>query len=64
MNRSPASAVAWTEFRSYPIASNQLLALEQLLPGGIVPYERAHADLAGGTVSDDQEQTGKTAWIP
>ena len=42
-----ASAVAWTEFRSYPIASNQLLALEQLLPGGIVPYERAHADLAG-----------------
>jgi predicted nucleic acid-binding protein len=42
-----ASAVAWTEFRSYPISSNQLLALEQLLPGGIVAYERAHAELAG-----------------
>jgi predicted nucleic acid-binding protein len=41
------SAVAWTEFRSYPISSNQLSALEQLLPGGVVPYERAHADLAG-----------------
>ena len=41
------SAIAWTEFRSYPISSNQLLALEQLLPGGIVAYERAHADLAG-----------------
>jgi len=42
-----ASAVAWTEFRSYPVSSNQLLALEQLLPGGIVAYERAQADLAG-----------------
>lgn len=42
-----ASAVAWTEFRSYPISSNQLLALERLLAGGIVAYEHAHADLAG-----------------
>ena len=42
-----ASAVAWTELRSYSISSNQLLALEQLLLGGIVAYERAHADLAG-----------------
>jgi predicted nucleic acid-binding protein len=42
-----ASAVAWTEFRSYSISSNQLLAVEQLLLGGIVAYERAHADLAG-----------------
>jgi predicted nucleic acid-binding protein len=41
------STIAWTEFRSYSISSNQLLALDQLLSGGIVPYERAHADLAG-----------------
>ena len=41
------SAIAWTEFRSYPISYDQLQALDQLLPGGILAYERAHADLAG-----------------
>jgi predicted nucleic acid-binding protein len=42
-----ASAIAWTEFRSYPISYDQLHALERLLLGGIVPYERVQADLAG-----------------
>lgn len=41
------SAVAWTEFRSYPISYNQLRALDQLLSGGVTAFERAHADLAG-----------------
>lgn len=41
------SAVAWTEFRSYPISYNQLRALDQLLSGGVIAFERTHADLAG-----------------
>jgi predicted nucleic acid-binding protein len=42
-----ASAIAWTEFRSYPISYDQLRALDRLLLGGILPYERVQADLAG-----------------
>ena len=42
-----ASAVAWTEFRSYPISYDQLRALDRLILGGILPFERAQADLAG-----------------
>jgi predicted nucleic acid-binding protein len=42
-----ASAIAWTEFRSFPVSHDQLRALDQLLLGGILAYERAQADLAG-----------------
>jgi len=41
------SAVAWTEFRSYSISYDQLRALDRLILGGILPFERAQADLAG-----------------
>jgi predicted nucleic acid-binding protein len=41
------SAVAWTEFRSYPVSHYQLRALDRLILGGILPFERAQADLAG-----------------
>jgi len=42
-----ASAVAWTEFRSYPISYDQLRALDRIILGGILPFERVQADLAG-----------------
>ena len=42
-----ASAVAWTEFRSYPISYDQLRVLDRLILGGILPFDRAQADLAG-----------------
>jgi predicted nucleic acid-binding protein len=42
-----ASAIAWTEFRSFPISYDRLRALDRLLLGGILPYERVQADLAG-----------------
>jgi predicted nucleic acid-binding protein len=42
-----ASAIAWTEFRSLPVSHDQLRALDQLLLGGILAYERSQADLAG-----------------
>ena len=41
------SAVAWTEFRSYPVSDQQLRVLDRLLSGGVLTYERAHAELAG-----------------
>ena len=41
------SAVAWTEFRSFLIPDQQLLALDRLLGGGVLAYERNHAELAG-----------------
>jgi predicted nucleic acid-binding protein len=41
------SAVAWTEFRSYPISDQQLRVLDRLLGGGVLAYERVHAELAG-----------------
>ncbi|HYZ73424.1 MAG TPA: PIN domain-containing protein [Chthoniobacterales bacterium] len=42
-----ASAVAWTEFQSYPISYDRLRALDRLILGGIVPFDRAQAELAG-----------------
>jgi len=42
-----ASAIAWTEFRSFPVSHDQLRALDQLLLAGILAYERVQADLAG-----------------
>ena len=42
-----ASAIAWTEFRSFSVSDGQLRALDQLLLAGILAYERAQADLAG-----------------
>jgi predicted nucleic acid-binding protein len=42
-----ASAIAWTEFRALPVSHDQLRALDQLLLGGILAYERSQADLAG-----------------
>jgi predicted nucleic acid-binding protein len=42
-----ASAIAWTESRSLPVSHDQLRALDQLLLGGILAYERSQADLAG-----------------
>lgn len=38
---------SWTEFRSLPVSHDQLRALDQLLLGGILAYERSQADLAG-----------------
>jgi predicted nucleic acid-binding protein len=41
------SAVAWTEFRSFPTSDQQLRVLDRLLSGGVLAYERSHAELAG-----------------
>lgn len=41
------SAVAWMEFHSKPVHSDDKAALEAILSGGIVPFDETTAALAG-----------------
>ncbi|HEY5811996.1 MAG TPA: PIN domain-containing protein [Terrimicrobiaceae bacterium] len=42
-----ASSIAWTEYRSYPIDPLKERVLLQVLEGGVVPFDRISAELAG-----------------
>jgi predicted nucleic acid-binding protein len=41
------SAIAWMEFHSKPVHATDQAALKAILSGGIVPFDKAAASLAG-----------------